>query len=254
MAMEKLYAIKRDSSFDLIVLDTPPTTNALDFLDAPDRMIDALDSGVTKWFVTAFEASRKLSFNLLARSTAIILKGIGRLTGGGLLESMAELVTDLNELFGGFKNRAREVAEGLRAADVAYVLVTSPDPMSVREVLYFSDRLREQGMPRDAFVVNRVHRADQGQVRVEDVQRALDARGIDLGTGGAERVAQAMRDEHKEAELDRMHLAELGRALEGESPPPIRVDVPAYAGDVHDLEALARVAKTLAPKMAAPPG
>jgi anion-transporting ArsA/GET3 family ATPase len=157
MAMEKLYAVKNDPAYDVILLDTPPTTNALDFLDAPERLIGALDSAATRWFVQAFQSSGKLSFNLLAKSTAAILRGIGRLTGGGFLEQIALFITEINDIFGSWRDRASEVAGALRGPDVAYVLVTTPDPLSVREVLYFADRLREQSMRRDAFVVNRVH-------------------------------------------------------------------------------------------------
>ncbi|MFO0661127.1 MAG: ArsA-related P-loop ATPase [Polyangiaceae bacterium] len=81
MAMEKLHAIRKDGGYDLILLDTPPTANALDFLDAPERLVDALDSAAMRWFMQAFEESGKLSFNLLAKSAAVILKGIARITG-----------------------------------------------------------------------------------------------------------------------------------------------------------------------------
>jgi anion-transporting ArsA/GET3 family ATPase len=74
MAMEKLYAVRRDPNYDLILLDTPPTANALDFLDAPERLVGAIDSAAMRWFVQAFQSSGKLSFNLLAKSTAAILK------------------------------------------------------------------------------------------------------------------------------------------------------------------------------------
>ena len=132
--MEKLYAIKQDPSWDLIVVDTPPTTNALDFLDAPERMIGAIDSPFFRWLATAFQSSGRLSVSLLARGAAAALRGMSRLTGQGFLEALAELVILINELFGGFRARADEVRKGLRGGDVAYVLVTSPDPLSIREI------------------------------------------------------------------------------------------------------------------------
>src|SRR5262249_49340256 len=132
MAMEKLYALKGDPAWDLIIVDTPPTTNALDFLDAPERMVDALDSPVLGWLVRALESSGKLSMNLLARGATAVLRGVSKLTGYGFLEALAEFVRLINELFGGFRKRATEVAKALRGPEVAYVLVTSPDPMSIR--------------------------------------------------------------------------------------------------------------------------
>ncbi|HEX4448409.1 MAG TPA: ArsA-related P-loop ATPase, partial [Polyangiaceae bacterium] len=88
MAMEKLVAVQRDPRFDLVILDTPPTANALDFLDAPARLVEAVDSPTMRWFVQAFESTGKVGFNLLARSAAIVLRGLGRITGGGFLAAM----------------------------------------------------------------------------------------------------------------------------------------------------------------------
>ena len=158
MAMEKLLEVKRDTSYDLIVLDTPPTSNALDFLDAPNRLMDALDSGAMRWFIQAIEKSGKFSLNLVAKSVAVVLRGIGKLTGGGFLQQMAEFIVNLNDLFGGFRERATQVAEAFRGREFAYVLITTPAPVAVQEALFFAERLQEQGMRRDAFVVNRVHR------------------------------------------------------------------------------------------------
>src|SRR5436190_10757832 len=157
MAMEKLVAVKDDPRYDLVVLDTPPTANALDFLDAPERLMEALDSATMKWFVQAFQSGGKFSLNLIARSAATMLRTIGRITGGGFLEAMAEFIGELNELFGGFKERASRVEAALRGDEVAFVLVTSASPPSIQEVLYFAERLTEASMPRGAFVVNRFH-------------------------------------------------------------------------------------------------
>lgn len=243
--MEKLHAIKDDPRYDLILLDTPPTANALDFLDAPERMVDILDSAVMRWIVSAVQSSGKLSLNLLTKSAALVLKGIGRITGGSFLQDLAQFLGELNDLFGGFKDRAREVSAGLRAPDVAYVLVTSPEPMSIQEVLYFADRLREQNMPRDAFVVNRVHRATAPTQDPAVVGRALARLGIELDRGGAERVVRAALDEASRGALDAKELEALDRVLANAPDRPIRVDVPAFAKDVHDLDALAKVARIL---------
>jgi anion-transporting ArsA/GET3 family ATPase len=246
MAMEKLWAVKRSGGYDLILLDTPPTANALDFLDAPERLVDALDSAAMRWLIDAVQESGKVSLNLVARSAAAVLRGIGRLTGGGFLEQMAEFVSELNDLFGGFKERAREVAASLRGPDVAYVLVTSPEPMSIQEVLFFSDRLAEQGMPRDAFVVNRVHRAPPLRATEAEAGAALARQGVALGGGdGARRVVAAFDDEARLAATDAARLGRLAEALAGMAPRPVRVDVPALPYDVHDLRSLAEVAGVL---------
>src|SRR5690349_14092031 len=133
MAMEKVLAVLGDPSYELIVLDTPPTSDALDFLDAPERLVEALDSPAMRWLVDAFEPKRRLGLGALARGVALVLRGVGRLTGRGFLENMAAFVTELNHLFGGFKERARQVSEAFRGADFAYVLVSTPVPPALEE-------------------------------------------------------------------------------------------------------------------------
>ncbi len=252
MAMEKLLAVKRDTNYDLIVLDTPPTSNALDFLDAPERLIEALDSAAMRWFIQAFEKSGKFSLNLVAKSVAVVLRGIGRLTGGGFLEQMAEFITELNDLFGGFRERASQVAEAFRGPDFGYVLVTTPAPLAIREVLYFAERLVEQGMRRDAFVVNRVHRRPRELPTLEQIESSVELYDLPLGDDGAERLARALEEERLLASRDTEHLAALGDAFDGQSeaPHPVRIDIPALPGDVHDLATLAGVAALLCPESA----
>jgi anion-transporting ArsA/GET3 family ATPase len=248
MAMEKLYAVKGSPDYDIILLDTPPTANALDFLDAPERLIGALDSAAIRWFVQAFEKSGKVSFNLLAKSTAVILRAVGRLTGAGFLEQIAAFITEINGLFGGWRKRADEVASALRGPDVAYVLVTTPDPLCVREVLYFADRLRDQKMRRDAFVVNRVHPVYPELPEHQVIERAIAQAHLHLDPGAAERLRRAAEDETRQGRLDALHLIALDTALEDEeSAGSVRADVPAYPYDIHDLAGLARIADALAP-------
>jgi anion-transporting ArsA/GET3 family ATPase len=244
MAMEKLVAVKDDPRYDLIVLDTPPTANALDFLDAPQRLMEALDSATMKWFVQAFESGGKFSLNLIAKSAATILRGIGRITGGGFLEAMAEFIGELNELFGGFKERASRVEAALRGDEVAFVLVTSASPPSIQEVLYFAERLTEAHMPRGAFVVNRFHlpppRAAEG-VTEADAHAAIAARGLTLEEDAASRIVQAHADAVKLAALDARHL----RVLDGAAGRTPIVRVAELETDVHDLRLLAKLGEVL---------
>ncbi|HSY22121.1 MAG TPA: ArsA-related P-loop ATPase [Polyangiaceae bacterium] len=248
MAMEKLVAVDREGRFDLIVLDTPPTANALDFLDAPDRLVEALDSQTMRWFIQAFESTGKVSLNLLARSASVILRGLGRITGGGFLESMAEFITELNDLFGGFRQRAQEVEGVLRGPGVTFVLVTSPAPMSIQEVLFFNDRLEQAKLARGAFVVNRFRLPPQtGQTGAaaptEAVASAAAAlRGLPLTNGEPARLVRAYGDAVRLAALDDLHVRSLTRAVSTNVPV---VRVPELAGDVHDLAALGNVVRVL---------
>jgi len=243
MAMEKLVSVRADPRYDLIVLDTPPTANALDFLDAPERMIDALDSATMRWFLEAFEASGKLSLNVLARSAAVVLKGIGRLVGGGFLAAMAEFITSLNDLFGGFRKRASVLEAELRSPEVAFVLVTSPSPVSIKEVLYFEERLAQAKMPRGAFVVNRFHvpPAAVGGVDAAAVATAVSAHGLALDADAPGRVIRAYEDASKLAALDEEHLVAL---VEQAGDVPI-LRVPEQPTDVHDARGLVKLAGLL---------
>jgi anion-transporting ArsA/GET3 family ATPase len=245
MAMEKLVSVQRDPRFDLVVLDTPPTANALDFLEAPERLAEAIDSATMRWFVQAFESTGKLSLNLLARSAAVVLRALGRVTGGGFLEAMAEFITELNDLFGGFKQRAQMVEAALRSPEVSFVLVTSPAPMSIQEVLYFSDRLAASQMPRGAFVVNRFRvpppSADASPSE-RDAADAIRARGLTLEEDAPARVVQAHADAVRLAALDARHVSALGDRANGEVPV---VRVPELASDVHDLKRLGEIAEQL---------
>jgi anion-transporting ArsA/GET3 family ATPase len=244
MAMEKLVAVKDDPRYDLIVLDTPPTANALDFLDAPQRLMEALDSATMKWFVQAFQSGGKFSLNLIAKSAATILRAIGRITGGGFLEAMAEFIAELNDLFGGFKERAARVEAALRGDEVAFVLVTSASPPSIQEVLYFAERLTEAEMPRGAFVVNRFHlpplRAAEG-VTAEDAAAVISARGLPLEEDAPSRFVRAHADAVKLAALDARHL----RVLNGAAGSTPIVRVAELETDVHDLTLLAQLGDVL---------
>jgi anion-transporting ArsA/GET3 family ATPase len=242
MAIEKLIELREDDRFDLIVLDTPPTANALDFLDAPERLVEALDSSTIRLFLQAWESTGKFSLNLLTRSASLIMRGLGRITGGDFLESMARFLLELNDLFGGFKERAKAVRAALRSSDVSFVLVTSPAPMSIREVRYFEDRLSEAGMPRGAFVVNRVRRVpefSETPPASASVRASAAAHGLSADDDLAGRLATAHSDAAALAALDRRHLGEIAdRGV------PI-VEVGELARDIRDLSALGQMAELL---------
>jgi len=248
MAMEKLLAVKNDPRFDLIVLDTPPTRNALDFLEAPDRLVEALDGPAVKWFVQAFDKSRKFSLNFVAQGVAVVLRGVGKLTGGGFLEQMAELINDLNDLFGGFRERAERVASAFRARDVAYVMVTSPAPLAIREVRYFAERLRDSGMRSDAFVLNRFHHKPPANPTEDEVRNAVARHGLSLDDGVPARIIRAIEEEKELALHDARHVAEIEdmRARLSETGAPL-IRIPALPSDVHDVRTLLGIATVLCP-------
>ncbi|MFT3927295.1 MAG: ArsA-related P-loop ATPase [Myxococcales bacterium] len=241
MAMEKLHAVRQRDQYDLIVLDTPPTTNALDFLDAPEKLIEAIDSPAMRWFIQAFSGAGKLGFSLVGRGAQMVLKGLAKITGGEFLDSVAQFVSDINDLFGGFTTRAKAVSEALRSPEVAFVLVTSPEPLAVKEAIFFAEKLGEHGMRQQATVINRVipllsePPGPENQIASALVS-ALSA-APDPAQLGA-KLERALDEERTRAVTCRVEVERL-KALTGNR--GLYVEVPAFDEDVHDLSALARV-------------
>ena len=244
--MEKLVAVQRDPRFDLIVLDTPPTANALDFLDAPERLVEALDSADDA-LVRRRRSSRpaRLSFNLLARSAAVVLRGLGRITGGGFLEAMAEFITELNDLFGGFKQRARDGRGG--APEPGGVVRARHEPgadehpggrsssaSASSERAHAARRVRREPLPPPAAL--RRARPRRWPTRPLPSQRGAstldeDARRAPRASPRATPCARAPRRDAR---------TRARRAMRRQVPV---VRVPELASDVHDLRTLGDVAE-----------
>lgn len=242
--MEKLYDVRRSADFDLIVLDTPPTSNALDFLDAPERLVAAIDSPAIRWFLQAFEGKGGFSFNLLGRGAALLFRGLSRFTGGEFLESVAAFVTDLNDLFGGFRERAAEVRLALRGPDVAFVIVTSPDPLALQEAGFFGKRLAELGIEHDAFVINGVHQtnakdSDDPSSAAWQLREWMD---VETASSVWPKLEQARRDQQTRAKDDHATV-EAFRARAAKNVE--LVCVPALGTDVHDLATLKKISSYL---------
>jgi anion-transporting ArsA/GET3 family ATPase len=241
MAMEKLHEVHKDPRFDCIVLDTPPTTNALDFLDAPQKLVGAIDSSMMRWFVQQLEARRGLG--LLGRGAAFVLRGLAKFTGVEFLEHVGEFVSDINELFGGFRDRARAVYDDLRGPDVAFLIVTSPSPLSVGEAVFFSKKLAEYGIEPAGVVVNRVH--PELQLGARPPEPAALSRLVSPGTDVDTllgRMLQAARDQDALGKRDREGVRRLRQHI---GPDMSYTEVPALDRDVHDLASLAQVGSYL---------
>ncbi len=157
MAMEKLYELHAGGEYDIIVIDTPPTRNALDFLDAPRRLTDFFESRVLRWFLMPYMKAGSGIFRVANIAATTFLRVVKRIVGGDVLQDTAEFFSNLEGMYDGFKERAREVSALLQSAATSFVIVTSPGEDSVMEATFFAARLNEAGLPFGALIVNRVH-------------------------------------------------------------------------------------------------
>ena len=230
MAMEKLYELHEEDRYDLLVLDTPPTRNALDFLDAPERLSRFIDSRSLQFFL----APGRTGLKLFSRGTGLLFGVLKRVLGFDLLQDLGAFFASFGDMAEGFNQRAARVNELLSHRRTTFLLVASPQRDSIEEAVFFRRRLRDWKMPFGGVVVNRMHQAAgpagaDGRV-AEEIERAL---GPELGP----KVARNFEDFRALAERDRENVEELRSELRRE---PI-ILVPYLEEDVHDLGGLSRM-------------
>ncbi len=240
-AMAKLHDFDATGQWDLIVVDTPPTAHALDFLDAPRKLSEAIDSPAIEWF-RKLQGGSGSGWSLVGKTGAFVLKRLAKFVGSQFIDDLGVFFTEFNDILGGFKTRAEETFSLLRQPRVGFVLVASPEPMAVREALFFHERLLTAKMPFVGFVVNKIHPALPITADVSQIASALAAQPsvAALGLSGTTRTmaAQALFTAHGEletlAEADRTALAKLHDAGKG----ALLVQVPLLRDDVHDVDRL----------------
>ncbi len=159
MAVERLYEVSQEGRYGRLVLDTPPTAQAIDFLEAPQRIVDFLDSGALKialrpWFDDKGHLKGKFGLSFLAKPLEQFLD---RIVGMQLLRDMSEFFQAFEPMFEGFHQRAKEVEKLLRSKETVFVLVTGPGEARIPDTLFFARRLKEAGLRLGPIVVNRVH-------------------------------------------------------------------------------------------------
>ncbi|WP_181784085.1 ArsA family ATPase, partial [Pseudonocardia pini] len=157
MAMEKLGQLHARGEWDLIVVDTPPSRSALDFLDAPQRMSTFLDGRMIRLLSSPARAGGKGLRKLVGAGFGLFAKGVSTIIGGQLLTDASAFVSAFDTMFGGFRERATRTYELLRSPGTAFLVVAAPEPDALREAAYFVDRLAGEGMPLAGLVLNRTH-------------------------------------------------------------------------------------------------
>ena len=147
MAIEEVHRLVNAGDHDLVVLDTPPATHALDFLDAPDRMIDGLERIPIQMITGAGTAKNGLRGRLIHQGRHLVLRGLNRLTGGPFLEDLAEFLSEFHGILNALRDASREVKRLLREQSTQFVLVTIPSVGRIEEALAFRTELHKRGLP-----------------------------------------------------------------------------------------------------------
>ena len=245
MAMEKLYDLHLTGRWDCIVIDTPPTRSALDFLDAPKRLTDFLEGRFLKMFLAPGMAAGKLATRAVGLGTSLFMRAASRLTGQSVLADLAEFFQSFEGMYAGFKQRAQEVYKLLQGPSSAFVIVASPEEPALREARYFLQRLASDGMPTAGLVVNRVTPPPVAALAKLDSATARKAADR-LESGSPEQATAAallgLHADRTEVARREQHNIEVAlRALD----PHALLEVPLLPTDVHDIDDLRGLAKYL---------
>jgi anion-transporting ArsA/GET3 family ATPase len=243
MAMEKLGQIHRESvlgtgTYDLIVVDTPPSRSALDFLDAPERLSSFLDGR----FIRLLLAPARGPARLMTAGLSVVTNALTKILGAQVLRDMQTFVSAFDTLFGGFRQRAEKTFALLQADGTAFLVVAAPEPDALREASYFVERLTDDDMPLAGLVVNRASPPAYNDLSAEEAVAAADRLGAkERGTlteGLLRLHADRVRLVAREA-----HLRSRWAAAHPRVPTAV---VPAMSTDVHDLDGLRQIGDLLA--------
>ena len=248
-AMARVQQLAAEEDIDLLVVDTPPSAHALDFIDAPSRLNGLLDPRALQWWIRPAANAGRLGFRWFQRGARGLLHTLERITGLGFLEDVSEFLIAFERLTTGFRGRAREMEALLFGPDAAYVLATGPSASGVAETEAFRSHLEERGVVPVAIVANRVRSWSDPEVPLpptDDTRRALDdavrAAGFDGRDVGA--AAWAVLDGYARGVLcDREALDPMLADAEAAGTWVRRI--PELAEDVHDLSGLVRIERFL---------
>ena len=246
MAMEKLGQLdadrRRTGRWDLIVVDTPPSRSALDFLDAPERLSSFLDGRFIRLLLVPAKGPAKL----MSAGLGVVTSALTKLLGAQVLKDMQTFVAAFDTLFGGFRARAQKTFELLQAPGTAFLVVAAPEPDALREAAYFVERLKAERMPLAGLVVNRASVEPAGGLSGDGAHAAaerLDARDDESSD---DRLTAALLRLHAERVTIATRESRLRRRFTAAHPGVPTAVVPALPSDVHDLAGLREVGDLLA--------
>ncbi len=249
MAMEKLFELHSEGRYDLIVLDTPPTRNALDFLEAPERLTNFIEGSSLKFFLKG----GRFGMRVFGRGTSMLFSILKRLTGMDLLKDLSEFFQSFGSMAGGFQERAAAVTRLISDKRTVFTLVTAPEPEAIEEAIFFLERMRESKLPFGAAIINKVHPDYLRQAEknfgkptdqiLEDARENLSRsmNGTEGGARLADTIYENLHDYQMLAARDNKNIKRLMKKLK----PSQVVQVPYFDDDIHDIDGLCQINKFL---------
>jgi anion-transporting ArsA/GET3 family ATPase len=240
MAMEKLSQLRARDEWDLIVVDTPPSRSALDFLDAPARLGRFLDGRMLRLLMAPARTGGRSVFSLVTASFGLFSKLVDKILGAQLITDLSGFVGALDSMFGGFRERAEQTYRVLQAPETAFLVVAVPEPDAIREADYFAERLGDERMPLAGLVVNRVHTPATTAVAYGDAAKASTKiraeypLAADVLLIHAEMMARAARE------------AAMTRRFTDAHPEVPVATIVAQPVDIHDIDGLREIGAGLA--------
>jgi anion-transporting ArsA/GET3 family ATPase len=240
MAMEKLGQLRARDEWDLIVVDTPPSRSALDFLDAPARLGRFLDGRMLRLLLAPARTGGRSVFTLVTASFGLFSKLMDKILGAQLITDLSGFVGALDSMFGGFRERSEQTYRVLQAPETAFLVVAVPEPDAIREANYFAERLEHEHMPFAGLVLNRVHAAATTAISGDDAARASrkiradNPVAADVLLVHADMMARAVREQTVTRRFTESH-------------PRVRLaTVAAQPVDIHDIDGLREIGVGLA--------
>jgi anion-transporting ArsA/GET3 family ATPase len=257
MAMEKLGQLRRTDQWDLIVVDTPPSRSALDFLDAPQRLSRFLDGRLIKLLTAPTRAGGRAYLKVVNAGFGVLAGIVTRVIGAQVLRDVQTFVAAFDTMFGGFRERAEDTYRLLQTPGTAFLVVATPEPDALREASYFVERLSEDRMPLAGLILNRVHRSPVAQLSAarslaaaEALQPAGATTTMPNGGGGvpADATGYPLVVDALRLHAERMQLIASERRLAQRftaAHPGVPVaQVPAQPEDIHDLTGLRAIGES----------
>jgi anion-transporting ArsA/GET3 family ATPase len=245
MAMEKLGQLRaqEDAPWDLIVVDTPPSRSALDFLDAPARLGSFLDGRFIRILTAPARGAGRGLGRLAAAGFGIFTGVLGKILGAQVLTDVGTFVAAIDTTFGGFRERADQTFAVLQDESTRFLVVAAPEPDALREASYFVERLRDEDMPLGGLIVNRVQSVDQSLMTADTALATAQRLAPEEGVAP---LTARLLDLHALRLRERERQHHLTERFTGAHPGVPVAQVPALAEDVHDLEGLREIGDLLA--------